>query len=96
MSANKLDLLEISCNDLEERQFKIREIEKNIYEIRDCYELINLEILLQAETLNSIEDHIINTKNNTSKAVEDLESAKKNTNWFGVFGKIYSITKFFL
>lgn len=91
----EFDLVETLYSELYERNAKITDIEKKMHEIRDVYHQLQYEILRQEETIDNIENHIINSNNCIANAVVDLEKAKQNTNWFGIFGKIYNITKIF-
>lgn len=81
--------------ELEERERKIVEVERDIIKIHECYVLLDDMIEQQGETITTIESSIENASQQIEQTVQILEEAKEQTNWFGIFGKIYKIAKWF-
>lgn len=82
-------------SELKEREEKIRQIERDTYDISECFKSLAVLIEEQGEIVDNIENSIVKSSQQVEEGKENLEKAKDNMPWFGFLGRIYRVYKFF-
>jgi syntaxin 7 len=77
MNNTVVEINPINENLIVEREREIENIHKGVQEISELFTDMALLVTQQGETINSIQDNIEASANNTEKAVIQLNKAKK-------------------